>query len=105
MTEEQRVERDGFGESHADDALHEDLRGGARIAADGFSGFEADEAYADRGAEAAETALNGAGDFSEEVNHVMCLSLVGWITGVRAQGTVPTGKGLGSQWAASLCVS
>jgi len=64
-TEEQRVERDGFGERHADDALHENFRGGSGIATDGFSGFEADEAYANGSAETAEAALNAAGDFGE----------------------------------------
>ena len=51
--QEERVERDGFGECHADDALHENFRGGTRIATDGFGGLEADEPDPDGGAEAA----------------------------------------------------
>jgi anaerobic selenocysteine-containing dehydrogenase len=84
-------------EIHADDALHEDLGGSAGVAADGLRGLEADETHANGGAEAAEAALNATGDFSELVDHDVCV--VGWISAVRTLRTVPAGKG---QWAASL---
>ena len=69
FAEEERVERDGFGQRHADDALDENLRRGTGIAADGFGGLEADESDADGGAEAAEASLDAARDFSECVDH------------------------------------
>ena len=76
--EEECVERDGLGERHADDGLYENFGGGTRIAAHGFGGLEADKPYSDGGAEAAETALNAASDFSECVDHDgICVSLVG----------------------------
>ena len=46
LAHEERVEGDGLRECHADDALDEDLRRGAGIAADGFGGLQADEARA-----------------------------------------------------------
>jgi hypothetical protein len=60
MSDEERVERDGLGEGHSDEALDKDLSRGARIAADGFCGLEADESDADGGAKAAETTLDVA---------------------------------------------
>src|ERR1019366_6180732 len=91
LLDEHCVERDGFSERHTDDALHEDFRGGTGIAADGFGGLEADESDANGGAEAAEAALDAAGDFSDGLDHDVYL-FCWWIAAVRARGTVPAGK-------------
>lgn len=71
LTEEQGVERDGFGQRHADDGLDEDFAGSAGIAADAFNGLGSDETDADGGGETAEGALDAAGDFSDDWDHVM----------------------------------
>ena len=52
--EEQSVERDRFGQSHADDGLHEDFAGGTGITTDAFNGFGSDETDADGGRKASE---------------------------------------------------
>jgi hypothetical protein len=65
LSEEERVERDGLRERHSDDPLHEDLGGGARIAADGLRGLEADETDSDGCSEAAEAALDASCHFSD----------------------------------------
>src|SRR5581483_1287409 len=49
LDEEDRVERDGLGERHADDGLDENLAGRAGIAADALDGLGADETDADGG--------------------------------------------------------
>jgi hypothetical protein len=91
LAKEQRVERDGFSQCHADDGLDQNRGRGPGIAADGFSGFEADKAYADCSAQAAEAALNASCEFSDNVDHDVCF-FVGWMTAVRTLGTVPTEK-------------
>src|ERR1051326_8426301 len=73
LHEEDRIERDGFGERHADDGLDEDFAGSAGIAANAFNGLGADETDADGGGEAAERDVNTAGHFREgEVHGDMC---------------------------------
>jgi hypothetical protein len=69
ISEEQGVESDRFGQCHADDGLNEDFAGSSRITADALDGFGADEADANSGREAAEGALNAAGDLSEFCDH------------------------------------
>src|SRR5688572_10161914 len=88
LAEEQRVEGDGFGERHADDGLNEDLAGSAGIASDALDGLGADETDTDGGGEAAEGALNAAGDFSDDWDHVDCI-LFGCVAAVRTLGTLP----------------
>src|SRR4051812_3807433 len=70
LAHEERVERDRFGERHAENGLDEDFDGRARIASNAFDGFGADEAHAYGGGETAESALDAAGDFSEYWDHV-----------------------------------
>src|ERR1051325_505008 len=53
--QEQRVEDDGLREGDGQDRLHEDLGGGARIAAHGGGGGRPDQADADGGAEGGQT--------------------------------------------------
>ena len=67
-TEEQGVERNGFGQGHADDGLDEDFSGCAGVAADTFDGFGSDQTDANGGGQTAEGSLNAPGDFSD-VDH------------------------------------
>src|SRR5688572_7883093 len=98
LAEEQRVERDRFGQSHADDGLNEDFAGCTGIAADALDGLGADESDANGGREAAERALYAAGDFSDDWDHGGCI-LVGCVAAVRTLGTLPTVK---FQWVPAL---
>ena len=72
LREEDRVERDGFGESHAQDGLDEDLAGRVGIATHGLDGLGADETHADGGGEAASGGREGTGDFSDDHVCVWC---------------------------------
>ena len=92
LNEEDRVERDGSGEGHADDGLDEDLAGRAGVAADAFDGLGADETDADGGGETTEGGMETAGDFCELGDHGGVI-FVGWISAVRTRGTLPAGKG------------
>jgi hypothetical protein len=68
VSEEQGVERHGFGEGHAENADDEDFAESVGIAADGFSGFVADKTHAEGGAEAAEAALDAIGEIASEAS-------------------------------------
>ena len=71
LREEDRVERDGFSKSHAQDGLDEDLGGSIRIATHGFDGLGANETHADSGSETAGSGREGTSDFSDD--HVCCV--------------------------------
>jgi len=94
LAEEQRVERDRFGQRHTEDGLNEDLAGRAGIAADGLDGLGADHRYADGGGDASESTLNITSDFCNDVDHVV-IFLVGWPPCAHCLGTLPAGK---HQW-------
>ena len=99
LGEEDRVERDGFGESHAQDGLDEDLAGRVGIATHGLDGLGTDETHADGGGETAGGGREGTSDFSDD--HVVVLFLVfPW----RAAGGLPAGhapRKRKGQWACS----
>ena len=77
LREEDRVERDGFGESHAQDGLDEDLTGSIRIATHGFDGLGANETHADSGSETAGSGREGTSDFSDD--HVVLFLVFSWL--------------------------
>jgi len=91
--QEQRVKRDGFGQGHADNGLHEDLAGSTGVATNALNGFCSDETDANSGSKTAECALDTACEFSDVMDHDIISSLlVGWISAVRAVHA-PGGKG------------
>jgi len=71
-TEEQSVERNGFGQCHTDDGLNEDFARSTGIAADALNGLGTDETYANGGCKTAERALDAPCDFSD-VDHIIFL--------------------------------
>jgi hypothetical protein len=78
--DDERVNGDGFRQSHADDAQGENFSGGAGIASDGFDGFHADEANADGGTGTGdcegETSAYSGGGFSEDLwDHGLFVSI------------------------------
>ena len=83
LREEDRVERDGFSKSHAQDGLDEDLGGSIRIATHGFDGLGANETHADSGSETAGSGREGTSDFSDD--HVVLFLVFSW----RAAGGFP----------------
>ena len=94
LREEDRVERDGFGESHAQDGLDEDLAGGVGITTHGLDGLGADEAYADGGGEAAGGGREGTGDFSDD--HVVWFLVFPWRAARGIPGKSRAAKAKGS---------